>query len=393
MPVMPMPHQVKRDYYEVLGVSRNATEKEIKQAYRRLVRQYHPDLNPNNKEAEERFKEIQEAYEVLSEPEKRRLYDKFGHNWRAAWQAKQQGVDVENIGWVPPSSEGFEWEFGDLRDLFNSFGDFLSDFLGRTRTTARTRERRVRSQKGQDVETEIEIDLEDAAFGAAKRITVTIDEPCPTCGGEGGTTRTCPTCRGTGVVHHTRGFFSIGSPCTRCRGEGVVIDSRCPQCTGSGVSYTTRSIEVRIPPGVEEGTKLRLQGQGASGRNGGPPGDLFLTIKIRKHPFFERKGDDLYCEVPVTFPEAALGAEIEVPTLDGKVKIKVPPGTQSGQMLRLAGLGMPKRTGGRGDLYVRLKIVTPKNLTQRERELIEELQRLRLENPRVGLWQPRVRRS
>lgn len=393
MPVMPMPHQVKRDYYEVLGVSRNATDKEIKQAYRRLVRQYHPDLNPNNKEAEERFKEIQEAYEVLSDPEKRRLYDKFGHNWRAAWQAKQQGVDVENIGWVPPPSEGLEWQFGDLRDLFNSFGDFLSDFFGGTRTTSRTRERRVRSQKGQDVETELEIDLEDAAFGATKRITVTIDEPCPTCGGEGGTTRTCPTCRGTGVVHHTRGFFSIGSPCTRCRGEGVIIDSRCPQCTGSGVARTTRSIEVRIPPGVEEGTKLRLQGQGASGRNGGPTGDLFLTIKIRKHPFFERKGDDLYCEVPVTFPEAALGAEIEVPTLDGKVKVKVPPGTQSGQMLRLAGLGMPNRTGGRGDLYVRLKIVTPKNLTQRERELIEELQRLRPESPRVGLWQPRVRRS
>ncbi|MCS7263374.1 MAG: molecular chaperone DnaJ [Armatimonadetes bacterium] len=385
-----MPQQVKRDYYEVLGVSKNATEKEIKQAYRRLVRKYHPDLNPNSKEAEERFKEIQEAYEVLSDPEKRRLYDKFGHNWRAAWQAKQQGIDVENIGWMPPSQEGFEFEFGDWRDLFGSFGDFLSDFLtGGARTTTRTKERRTRTQKGQDVETELEIDLEDAAFGATKRITVTIDEPCPICGGEGGTTKTCPNCKGTGVVHHSRGFFSVGSTCIRCRGEGVVVDSLCPKCNGSGKARTTRSVEVRIPQGIEDGAKLRLQGQGASGRNGGQPGDLYLNVRIRKHPFFERKGDDLYCEVPITFAEATLGAEIEVPTLDGRVKVRVPAGTQSGQVLRLAGLGMPKRTGGRGDLYVRVKVVVPKNLTQRERDLIEELQKLRPENPRVGLWQPR----
>lgn len=382
-----MASQVKRDYYEVLGVSRNATEKEIKQAYRRLVRKYHPDLNPGNKEAEERFKEIQEAYEVLSDPEKRRLYDKFGHNWRAAWQAKQQGIDVENIGWVPPSQEGFEWDFGNWQDLFSSFSDWLGDFFS-TRTATRTRPR-TRPQRGQDVEAELEIDLEDAAFGATKRVTVTIDETCPTCGGEGGTVRTCPNCGGTGVVHQMRGFFSIGSTCLRCRGEGIVLDSRCPRCEGRGMVRTTRSVEVRIPVGVEDGAKLRLQGQGASGRNGGPSGDLYLTVRIRKHPFFERKGDDLYCEVPVTFAEAALGAEIEVPTLDGRVKVRVPPGTQSGQLLRLAGLGMPKRTGGRGDLYVRVKIVVPRDLTLRERELMEELHRLRPENPRLGLWQPK----
>ncbi len=385
-----MDQKVKRDYYEVLGVSRNATDKEIKQAYRRLVRQYHPDLNPNKKEAEERFKEIQEAYEVLSDPEKRRLYDKFGHKWRAAWQAKQQGIDVENIGWVPPSQEGFEWEFGDWRDLFSSVSDFLSDFLGGgTRTTTRTKERKTRVQRGQDVEAELEVDLEDVAFGATKRFTVTIDEPCPTCGGDGGTKRTCPNCGGTGVVHHSRGLFSIGSTCTRCRGEGLVIESRCPRCGGSGTVRTTRTVEVRIPQGIEDGTKLRLQGQGALGRNGGPPGDLYLTVRIRKHPFFERKGDDLYCEVPITFAEAALGAEIELPTLDGRVKVRVPPETQSGQMLRLTGIGMPKRTGGRGDMYVRVKIVVPKNLNQRERELIDELRRLRPENPRMNLWQPR----
>ncbi len=383
-----MPAQVKRDYYEVLGVSRTATEKEIKQAYRRLVRQYHPDLNPNNKEAEERFKEIQEAYEVLSDPEKRRLYDKFGHNWRAAWQAKQQGIDVENIGWVPPSQEGVDWDFGNWQDLFSSFSDFLSDFFG-TRTATRTRPRRPRAQRGQDVEAELEVDLEDIAFGATKRISVTVEEPCPTCNGEGGTTRTCPTCGGTGVVHQTRGFFSIGSPCTRCRGEGIIIDSRCPRCNGQGVAHTTRSVEVRIPVGVEDGQKLRLQGQGAAGRNGGPPGDLYLVVRVRKHPFFERKGSDLFCEVPVTFAEAALGAEIEVPTLDGRVKVRVPPGTQSGQLLRLAGLGLPKPSGGRGDLYVRVKVAVPRDLTPRERQLIEELQRLRPENPRVGLWQPR----
>ncbi len=381
-----MPARVKRDYYEVLGVSRNATEKEIKQAYRRLVRQYHPDLNPNKKEAEERFKEIQEAYEVLSDPEKRRLYDRFGHQWHAAWQAKQQGIDVENLGWIPPTQEGTEWSFGNWQDLFSTFGDLLSDFFG-TRTTTQTRP--PRAQRGQDVEAELEIDLEDAAFGATKRITVTVDEPCTTCRGQGGTTRTCPACGGSGVVHYSRGLFSVGSPCTRCRGEGTVIDSRCPYCEGRGTVRTTRSVEVRVPVGVEEGTKLRLQGQGAAGRNGGPNGDLYLTVRLRKHPFFERKGSDLYCEVPVTFAEAALGAEIEVPTLDGRVKVRVPPGTQSGQLLRLTGLGMPKPTGGRGDLYVRVKVVVPRNLTQRERELIEELHRLRPENPRVGLWQPR----
>lgn len=385
-----MPQQLKRDYYEVLGVSRNATEKEIKQKYRKLVRQYHPDLNPGKKDAEERFKEIQEAYEVLSDPEKRKLYDRFGHQWRAAWQAKQQGIDVENIGWMPPTSEGtgFEWDFGNVRDLFGSFGDFLGEWF-RGDTTTHTRERRHRTQRGQDVETHLDIDLEDAAFGATKRITVTIDEPCLQCGGEGGTTRTCPSCGGSGVVQQMRGFFSIGSNCTRCRGEGFVLDSRCQRCNGTGAASTTRNIEVRIPVGVEDGTKLRLKGQGASGRNGGPPGDLYLIVHIRRHPFFERKGDDLYCEVPVTFAEAALGAEIEVPTLDGKVKVRVPAGTQSGQMLRLAGLGMPKRPVGKGDLYVQVKIVVPHDLTMRERELIEELQRLHPENPRSGLWQPK----
>lgn len=383
-----MPQQVKRDYYEVLGVSRDATEKEIKQAYRRLVRQYHPDLNPNKRDAEERFKEIQEAYEVLSDPEKRKLYDRFGHQWRAAWQAKQQGVDVENIGWVPTGEEGFRWDFGNLGDLLGSFGDFFGDLLG-TGTTTRTRERRPRTRRGQDVEAELEIDLEEAAFGATKRLTVTVDEPCSQCGGEGGTTRRCPNCGGSGVVQQTRGFFNIGSTCIRCRGEGVILDNRCPHCSGTGETRTTRTVEVRVPAGVEDGTLLRLQGQGASGRGGGSAGDLYLRVKIRPHPFFERKGDDLYCEVPVTVAEAALGAEIEVPTLDGKVKVRIPPGIQSGQRLRLTGLGIPKRTGGRGDLYVRVKIVVPRDLTPRERQLLEELQRLRPENPRANLWQPR----
>lgn len=381
-----MPQRVKRDYYEILGVSRNATDKEIKQAYRRLVRQYHPDLNPNSKEAEERFKEIQEAYEVLSDPEKRRLYDRFGHNWRTAWQAKQQGIDVENVGWVPPTAgEGFEWEWTDLRDLFDSFSDWLNGFFG----SGTTRTRRSRVSRGRDVEVELEIDLEDAAFGSTKRVTVPVEEPCPQCEGEGGTTRPCPTCGGSGVVQQTRGFFSIGATCSRCRGEGTVVESRCTRCGGSGTIQTNRTVEVRIPAGIEDGAVLRLAGQGARGRDGSLPGDLYLRVKIRRHPFFERQGDDLYCEVPITFAEAALGAEIEVPTLYGKVKVRVPPGTQSGQLLRLANLGMPKRTGGRGDLYVRVTIVVPRDLTPKERQLIEELQRLRADNPRAGLWQPR----
>jgi molecular chaperone DnaJ len=383
-----MRQQTKRDYYEVLGVSRDATDKEIKQAYRRLVRQYHPDLNPNKKEAEERFKEIQEAYEVLSDPEKRRLYDRFGHNWRAAWQAKQQGIDVESTAWVPPTSEGFEWEFSDWRDLFGSLGEWFSDLLGGG-TATRTRSRRTRTQRGRDVELELEIDLEDAAFGTTKRVVIPSEEPCPQCRGKGGTIRSCPTCGGSGVVQQVRGFFNIGATCSRCRGEGVILETRCPRCQGAGTVTGTRSVEVRIPVGVEDGTVLRLAGQGTQGRDGGPAGDLYLRLKIRPHPFFERKGDDLYCEVPITFAEAALGAEIEVPTLDGKVRVRVPSGTQSGQLLRLAGLGMPKRTGGRGDLYVRVKIVVPRDLTLRERQLIEELQRLRPENPRAALWRPR----
>lgn len=380
-----MTQKVKRDYYEILGVSRDATEKEIKQAYRRLVRRYHPDLNPGDEQAGERFKEVQEAYEVLSDPEKRQLYDRYGHNWRQVWQAKRQGVDVEDRGWAP-AGEGFGFDFSDLRDFFGGVADFFEDLWGASTRTQR------RPRRGQDIEADLEIDLEDAAFGAVKRVTVTLEDNCSQCGGIGGSVRSCPHCRGTGVVQNVRGFISINSPCTRCRGVGTVLESRCPRCQGTGKMTTVRTLEVRIPAGVAEGKKLRLSGQGATGRNGGLPGDLYLTIRFRPHPFFERKGYDLHCEVPIAFAEAALGAEIEVPTLEGRVKVRIPPGTQSGQILRLSGLGMPKGGGGRGDLYVRLKVVVPKDLTPQERKIIEELRLLRPEDPRKNLWRPRGRR-
>ncbi|MCS7223613.1 MAG: molecular chaperone DnaJ [Armatimonadetes bacterium] len=378
-----------KDYYQVLGVSRTASEKDIKQAYRRLVRQYHPDLNPNDKRAEEKFKEIQEAYEVLSDPEKRSLYDRFGHHWKSLWQAKQAGMNVEDIGWMPPTGEAPPWDFTSFgEDLFSSFADLLSGLTGRATTRQRTRTT-SQPKRGADVTVPITIDLEEVAKGSTRKIVVTLEEPCSSCSGMGGRETICPVCNGSGVVNQRRGLISLGSPCHRCRGEGKLLESRCSSCGGSGKVSVNRTVEVVIPKGVREGTKLRLQGQGPAGINGGSRGDLYLQVEIKPHPFFERKDDDLYLEVPVTFPEAALGAEITVPTLEGTVRVVVPSGSQSGQLLRLSQMGLPKIGGGRGDLYLRLKVVVPKELTARERQLIQQLAQERFENPRARLWLPK----
>lgn len=296
---------------------------------------------------------------------------------------------MDNIGWTPPTGETPPWDFTSFgENLFSSFADLISGLTGRTATKERARAA-VEPQRGQDVTVPLTIDLEDAYFGAVKRVTVSIEEPCPSCSGKGGRPTICPVCQGTGVATQRRSIFSFGVSCNRCRGEGTVLESRCRSCSGTGKVPVTRTVEVRIPPGVRMGSKLRLQGQGASGLNGGPKGDLYLEINIRPHPFFERKDDDLYCEVPLTFSEAALGAEIQVPTIDRWVRVTVPPGTQPGQMLRLPQMGMPRLNGGRGDLYVRIKVVVPKDLTTRERQLIQELAMERSENPRARLWHPR----
>ena len=368
-----------RDYYEILGVPRNATQEEIKRAYRRLIRKYHPDLNPNDPTAEERFKEIREAYEVLSDPKKRELYDRYGHAWR---QFAEGGAGAFSAGGQPQGGpfggyrrvvitegpEGFDFE--------RAFGDLFDFFFGRER--ARRQEEARTAPR--DIEQEVELTLEEAARGARKTVVVRRHDRCPDCGGEGGAVYTCPDCGGTGAERGFGGFLNLSGPCLRCGGTGKVRTYDCRTCGGTGTVLRTRRIEVNIPPGVDTGSKVRVRGEGENG------GDLYLKVKVRPHPLFERKGDDLFLDLPLTFAEAALGAEVSVPTLiDGRVKVRVPPGTQGGQLLRLSGLGMPRLRGkGRGDLYLRVRISVPKNLSPEERELIEKLARLRRENPRKG---------
>ena len=344
---------IKRDYYEVLGVSRNATESEIKKAYRKLALQYHPDRNPGDKEAEEKFKEAAEAYEVLRDPEKRSLYDRFGHE------------GLKGTGFTGFS--GFE-------DIFSSFGSIFEDFFGfGTRTRSRTA-----PQAGADLRYDLKISFLDAAFGKEETIQIEKLQTCESCQGSGakpGTgPETCPTCRGRGQVMHSQGFFSISTTCPQCHGEGTIIRNPCSKCKGTGKVKKRKSVTVKIPAGVETGTKLRLAGEGEEGIRGGPPGDLYVVIFVDQHEFFNRKGDDITCQVPISFPQAALGAEIEVPTLEGRTKLTIPRGTQSGDVFKLKGLGIPHLNElGRGDQYVQVIIKTPTKLTKRQEELLREL--------------------
>lgn len=341
----------KRDYYEVLGVSRDAGEEEIKKAYRKLALQYHPDRNPGNKEAEEKFKEISEAYSVLSDPQKRAQYDQFGH---AAF------------GDTGPFPSGFDFTAG-FEDLFS---DIFGDFFG-------TGRRRTRARRGEDLHYNLTLTFEEAVFGAEKKIKIPRQGSCDACHGTGskpGTgARTCPTCRGRGQVSFQQGFFNVSRTCTHCQGQGRVISDPCAACNGAGRVRRLHTLNVRIPAGVDTGTQLKLRGEGESGSNGGPPGDLYVAIQVEPHPLFVREGSNVVCEVPITFAQAALGAEIEVPTLEGKVKIEVPPGTQSGKVFRLKGKGV-REVGGhrRGDQLVRIIVEVPTRLTARQRELLKE---------------------
>lgn len=370
---------MSKDYYEILGVPRSATQEEIKRAYRRLIRKCHPDLNPSDPAAGEKFKQIREAYEVLSDPNRRELYDRFGHAWR---QFAQEGA-----GAFAPGGQSEGGPFGGFRrvvfpegpegaDFERSFGDLFDFFFGKG---GAKREGQGRLAP-RDIEKEVEITLEESARGTKKTVIVQRYDCCPDCGGEGGSTYTCPDCGGTGAEGGVGGFFSLGGPCPRCGGKGRVRTDNCRTCGGSGAVLRTRRVEAEIPLGVEDGSKVRVRGEGENG------GDLYLKVKIKPHPLFERKGSDLYLDLPLTFSEAALGTRVSVPTLiEGRVSVKVPPGTQGGQFLRLSGLGMPRlKQRERGDLYLRIRIVVPKNLSQEERELIERLAKLRKENPRKG---------
>jgi molecular chaperone DnaJ len=348
-----------KDLYEILGVPKTASADEIKKAYRKLARRYHPDRNPGDEAAEERFKEIQGAYDVLSDPEKRKQYDQLGSRMF-------QGA---------PGGGGFQWS-GDLGDL----GDLFGGLFGRMGGGGASTRARQRAQRGADVAVSLNLSFEDSLKGLTTKIPVELDAPCPSCGGSGaepGTTPTiCPVCRGRGVTSEDEGVFAFSRPCPRCGGNGTVIEKPCRTCKGSGRQRRTKRYTVKIPAGVKDGTQIRLKGKGEPGSAGGPAGDLVVTTRVAASPLFERRGSDLVIEVPVTYAEAALGAEVEVPTPDGRVALKVPAGTQDGKLLRIRGQGAPKLNGGgKGDLLARVRVVVPTKLTKAEREAIEALQK------------------
>ena len=352
----------KRDYYEVLGVSRGASEDEIKKAYKKMARKYHPDLNPGDKTAEEKFKEVNEAYEVLSDADKKARYDQYGH----------AGVDP-NFG-AGGFGGGFDgsFDFGDLGDIF---GSFFGGFGGARRTNPNA------PQRGESIRMSIAISFEEAAFGCEKAVTVERYETCDTCHGNGcapGTSpEVCPDCHGTGTVQVRRqtpmGVFATSSPCPKCGGKGRIIHQPCKDCRGSGMVRKKKTIQASIPAGIDNGQTISIRGQGNAGKNGGPAGDLLITITVRPHELFRREGTSVLCEAPITFTQAVLGAELEIPTIDGKVKYTLPEGTQSGTTFRLKGKGIPSINGrGRGDQYVTVYIETPKNLNKEQKEALKK---------------------
>jgi molecular chaperone DnaJ len=368
----------KRDYYEVLGVNKDASEEDVKKAYRKLAMKWHPDRNPDNPKAEERFKEAKEAYEILTDAQKRPLYDQFGH----------AGVDPSAAA---AGGAGAGAGFGNFAD---AFGDIFSDIFGGGRG-------RSSVYRGADLRYNLDISLEDAARGTETRIRIPAMEECAACKGSGakpGTSPTaCPTCHGHGQVRMQQGFFSIQQTCPRCHGTGKIVSSPCQTCGGAGRVKQHKTLAVKIPAGVDEGDRIRLSGEGEAGLNGGPAGDLYVVIHLKPHPVFTRDHNDLHCEMPISITTGALGGDIEIPTLDGYAKIKIPGGTQTGQMFRLRGKGIKGvRSSGHGDLICHVSVETPVNLTSRQKELLQELEAILQKdngrhNPRAKSWMDKVR--
>ena len=361
-----MATRATKNLYDVLGVAKNASADEIKKAYRKLARQHHPDRNPGDNEAEERFKEVQAAYDVLSDPEKRKAYDTFG----SADGRRGAGPGFTTV------------DFGDF-DL----GDLFGGLFGGGR--AGRGQRQPRGQRGNDIEVEVRLSFEDSLRGVETKIPVEVETACRECGGSGakpGTSPTiCPDCKGRGVLAESQGLFALSTPCPRCRGNGTVIEDPCPRCHGTGRERRTKRYSVKIPAGVRDGTRIKLKGKGEAGYGGAPPGDLYVVTRVADSPIYQRRGSDLIVEVPVTFPQAALGATIEVPTPEGPVSLKVPAGSQDGKLLRIRGRGAPKlKGGGQGDVLARVKLVVPKKLTKKQREALEEFQKVSHENPRAS---------
>ena len=352
----------KRDYYEVLGVSKGASEDEIKKAYKKLARKYHPDMNPGDKEAEEKFKEVNEANEVLSDPEKKARYDQFGF----------AGVDPSyGAGAGGAGGYGGGFDFGDLGDIFGSF--FGGGFGG-------GQTRRNGPQRGESIRASVAVTFTEAAFGCEKEVSIERSEQCASCKGSGcapGTTpEICPDCHGSGMVQVQQrtpmGVFASSRPCQRCRGTGKIIHQPCADCGGSGAVRKRKTIKVTIPAGIDHGQTISLRGQGNAGKNGGPAGDLLITVMVRPHELFRREGNDVFCEAPITFRQAVLGATLEIPTIDGPVKYDIPEGTQTGTVFRLRGKGIPALNGrGRGDQYVTVTIETPRNLNREQKEALK----------------------
>jgi molecular chaperone DnaJ len=352
----------KRDYYEVLGVSRTADEQEIKAAYRKLAKRFHPDANPGDKSAEHSFKEVGEAYEALKDQQKRAAYDRFGH---AAFDGNSRG----------PGQSGFGPEFSSsMSDIFE---DLFGEFMGGGR---RGRRGSSGMARGSDLRYNMEISLTEAYTGKPAQIRVPTSVACESCSGQGAKTgskpKTCPTCAGQGSIRSASGFFTVERTCVACQGRGQVISDPCPECNGQGRITRERTLSINIPPGVEDGTRIRLAGEGEAGLRGGPAGDLYIFLSIQPHEFFQRDGADLFCRVPISMTTAALGGEIEVPTIDGKkARVSIPEGTQTGKQFRLKAKGMPVlRSAQFGDMYIQANVETPVNLTRRQRELLREFE-------------------